>query len=80
MRIKFKKGLSPEAVASYFLNIVEGREKVIGSVNIYVQEYDEDMKPIKDDGSYIEVAPNQAGLRNYAEYSADLRRSKLKAI
>ena len=38
MRIKFNRGLSPEAIASLFLKIVEQRGLVVGAVNIYVQE------------------------------------------
>lgn len=80
MRIKFNKGLSPEAIASLFLNIVEQRGLVVGAVNIYVQEYDENMKPILNDEKYIEVSPTDAGVKGYEKYSADLRRSKLKVV
>jgi len=82
MRIKFKKGMTPEGVARMFLDIVEDRGFLIGSVNIYFQEYDENMKAVRfeDEHEYIEVAPNEHGKKQYSEYQADLRRSKLKAI
>lgn len=80
MRIKFKKGVPPEIVANTFLEIMRDRQNVIGTVNIYVQEYGEDMKMIKQDQDWIEVSPTDAGLREYGDYSADLRRNRLKAI
>jgi len=82
VRIKFKKGMTPEGVARMFLDIVEDRGFLIGSVNIYFQEYDENMKAVKfeDEHEFIEVAPNEYGKKQYTEYQADLRRSKLKAI
>ncbi len=74
--------MTPEGVARMFLDIVGERGFLIGSVNIYFQEYDENMKPVKfeDEHEFIEVSPTDAGLRQYADYSADLRRSRLKAI
>ncbi len=82
MRIKFKKGLSPEAIANMFLRIVEERDLVIGSVNIYIQEYGEDMKPIpyNQNDEYLEVTPSVSSKQKYEDYAADLRRSKLKVI
>lgn len=82
MRIKFKKGFTPEDVASIFLQIVGERNLAIGSVNIYFQEYDEDCKPVNFDNSveYLEVMPSQRSEQLYAEYVADLRRSRLKVI
>lgn len=82
MRIKFKKGLTPEAVASMFLRIVEERDLVIGSVNIYIQEYGEDMKPVPYNqcDEYLEVTPSTPSKQQYEDYAADIRRSKLRAI
>ena len=82
MRIKFKKGLTPEAIAATLLQIIEERDMVIGSVNVYIQEYGEDMKPIptQKDDNYLEVNPTVAGKRIYDNYVVESRRSKLKAI
>lgn len=80
MRIKFQKGLSPEVMASMFLEIIRDRGMLVGAVNIYVQEYDENMKPIFGDGDCLEVTPTDAGKKIYSEYAAGQRRSKLKAI
>ncbi len=81
MRIKFKKGMTPEMVAAVFLDVLRERGTVIGAVNIYIQEYGEDTKPIKDDGDeYLEYRPGKAGLRQYADYAADVRRGKMKAV
>ena len=52
---------------------------MIGAVNIYVQEYDEDLKQIEDTG-YYEIRPTEHGLNNYKEYEAYTRRSKLKIV
>jgi len=79
MRIKFKKGMTPEDIANMFVRIMNDRNALIGTVNIYVQEYDEKLKPIKDE-QYIEVKPTEYGMNRYNEYSADIRRSKLKVV
>lgn len=81
MRIQFKKGISPEAIADTFLDIVKKRGNVIGAVNIYIQEYDQDMQPIAFDNSqYIQVKPTPDGTDDYAEYCARMRRKSLKVI
>lgn len=80
MRIKFKKGLPPEAIAATFLDILKGRNAIIGAVNIYIQEYGDDMKVVPFSEECIEVSPTSEGLRRYTEYSANLRRSNLRAI
>jgi hypothetical protein len=82
MRIRFKKGMTPENVARVFLDIIGERGFVLGSVNIYFQEYDENMKLIKfeNDTEFLEVTPSEHSQKQYTEYQADLRRSKLKAV
>lgn len=79
MRIKFRKGMTPEDIANIFVRVMNDRNTVIGTVNVYVQEYDEDMKQVKDE-EYLEVKPTQYGQSRYDEYAADLRRSKLKVV
>lgn len=82
MRVKFKKGITPKDIADIFLRIIEDRGNVIGSVNIYFQEYDENMKSINFDDyiNYLEVTPSDISQQRYAEYQAGMRRSKLKAV
>jgi hypothetical protein len=80
VRLKFKKGFTPEAIASIFLQVIEERGNVIGAVNIYFQEYDANMKPIKQEEEYLEAHPGEDSVGMYSDYVADLRRSKLKAI
>ncbi len=82
MRIKFNKGLTPEAIAALLLQVIEERDMVIGSVNVYIQEYGEDMKaiPSRRDDEYIEINPTEKGKQRYDDYVVDMRRSKLKAI
>lgn len=80
MRIKFKKGMTPEDIANMFVKLVNDRNLLIGSVNIYIQEFDQDMQPIKYDEQYIEIKPTEYGMNRYKEYEADLRRSNLKVV
>jgi len=80
MRIKFKKGMTPEDIANMFTRLIYERNLLIGAVNIYIQEFDEDMKPIKYDEQYIEIKPTEYGMSRYKEYEADLRRSNLKVV
>jgi len=79
MRIKFKKGITPEDIADMFVRITNDRNALIGTVNIYVKEYDEKLKAVKDE-EYIEVKPTEYGKSRYNEYSSELRRSKLKVV
>lgn len=79
MRIKFKKGMTPEDVADMFVRIMDDRKYLIGTVNIYVQEFDEELKTVRDE-EYIEIRPTEYGQSRYDEYAADMRRSKIKAI
>lgn len=79
MRIKFNKGMTPEDIANTFTRIMNDRNALIGTVNIYVQEYNEDLKAVRDE-EYLEVKPTEYGMNRYKEYSADLRRSKLKVV
>lgn len=79
MRIKFKKGMTPQDIANMFVRLTNERNALIGTVNIYVQEFDEELKPVRDD-EYIEVKPTKYGMSRYEEYSTDLRRSKLRVV
>lgn len=80
MRIKFQKGMAPEDMTRYFLKILRDRNALIGTVNIYVQEYDDNLNTVKEDDGYYLVNPTASGKAKYDDYAADIRRSKLKAV
>ena len=79
MRIKFNKGMTPEDIAKMFVRVVNERNNIIGTVNIYFQEFDDNLKQVKDE-EYIEVRPTEYGLTRYNEYAAELRRDNLKVV
>jgi len=79
MRIKFNKGMTPDDIANMFARIMNDRNSLIGTVNIYVQEYGEDLKTVKGE-EYLEGKPTEYGQSRYDEYSSEVRRSKLKAV
>jgi hypothetical protein len=79
MRIKFNKGMTPDDIANMFVRLMNDRNALIGTVNIYVQEYNEELKAVRDE-EYMEVKPTKYGLMRYGEYSVGLRRSKLKVV
>lgn len=83
MRIKFNKGTTPEMAGWFFEKIVEERGNTIGSINIYWQEYDENMKMIKfdhDDNGYIEFVPGPTILAEHKEQEVEVRRSRMKIV
>lgn len=82
MRIKFEKGMTPEDIGFMFAQIAQEKEWVIGSVNVYVQLYDEQMRAIKSssDDDYLLVKPGDATRKIYDEEVAQIRRKRLKAI
>lgn len=83
MRIKFEKGMTPERVAEAFVKFVRENDLVIGAVNIYVQTYDEQMKPEKFNSGkdeYYVCKPNEKIIDEYAEDIAHIRRGRLKAV
>ena len=77
MRIKFNKGMTPDDIAQMFARVMNDRNTLIGTVNIYVQEYSEDLKAVRDE-EYLEVKPTDYGKTRYDEYAANLRRGNLK--
>lgn len=78
MRIKFKKGVPPDAIIGALQEYLQ--DKIIGSVTVYVQEYDDDMKPIKFDDKYIQFDATDLGKEQYGNYVADQRRKRMKAV
>jgi hypothetical protein len=81
MRIKFEKGMTPEAIANAFVKFVRENSLVIGAVNIYMQTYDDEMKSEKLNGDdYFICRPCESTKREYTEDVARLRRRRMKAI
>ena len=78
MRVKYKKGLPPELILAHLANYME--ENLIGTVNVYIQEYDENMKAIKDDSEYLILEPGEKALSKYKDYVARQRRKRIKAV
>ena len=75
MRMKFKKGITPEAIAETFVRFVYENNIEIGAVNMYIQTLDGEV-----DGEYFVCTPGEVSKNNYSEYAANIRRSKLKAV
>jgi hypothetical protein len=81
MRIKFKKGCTPKMITDSLLDFMDKCGCVVGSVNVYVQMYDEEMNPIKfDNNEYFVVTPAELTKESYSEYEASCRRSKMRAV
>ena len=78
MKIKFKKGVPPDAIVGALHEYLQ--DKIIGSVTVYVQEYGEDMKPIKFDDKFIQYDATELGKEEYDNYVADQRRKRMRAV
>ena len=79
MRIKFKKGFTPDAIGTIFEYLCDDNNIILGTVNIYVQEIGADGKGLLSN-DYIEIEPGEVSSSKYQEYVADLRRSKFKVV
>lgn len=79
MRIKFEKGITPEMMATEFLKLVNEHGKLVGSVNMYVQFFNENMKTDRD-GIMITCSPTDKESDYYSKYAAGKRRESLKAV
>jgi hypothetical protein len=81
MRIKFEKGMTPERIAQAFVDFTRTNGLVIGSVNIYIQTYDENMKVQKEDPEDFTICKPEAIVKEeYAEDVATIRRGRLRAV
>lgn len=78
MRIKFKKGITPEGI----LQILEAAfdAAIIGAVNVYIQRYDEHLKPIKPDNECLVVDLADPSDTRYNEYVAWQLRKRMKVV
>lgn len=81
MRIKFEKGMTPEKIADAFVNFIRDNDIVIGSVNIYLQTYDENMKAEKFSKDEILICePTEETKRQYEQELVETRRSRIKVV
>jgi len=83
VRLKFEKGMTPELIAKTFVNFIRDNNMVIGAVNVYIQTYDNEMKPEKfkrnDDEFYV-CKPSDTAKKMYQEDVVKMRRKRMKAI
>lgn len=82
MRIKFEKGFTPEAIAEIFCRYIYDNNIVIGSVNMYVQAYGDDMQAerFNEDDGYVVVKPVEKSKKEYSDYVASVYRGKFKKV
>jgi len=81
MKIKFKKGMTPEIMAQTFVKFIRQNNLVIGAVTMYIQTYDEEMKPVKfNEEDYFEAEPTEEMKKIYANDISEIRRSKMKVV
>ena len=66
-------------MATTFLKLINEHGKMIGSVNMYVQFYDENMKTEKDT-VVITCSATDKEKEFYSGYEADSRRKLLKVV
>lgn len=80
MRIKFKKGMTPERIAEAFARFIRENDIVVGSVNIYIQTLDENTGKYCNDEECLICCPGEESKREYTEYMASARRRKFKEV
>ena len=82
MKIKFEKGFTPEAIAKNFLNIIYDNNILIGSLIMYVQTFDDEMKPEKwgDEGVDYRFVPSESTKDEYARQVLKHRRDMIKIV
>jgi hypothetical protein len=81
MRIKFEKGMTPEKIAEVFVDFIRENDITIGSVNMYLQTYDENMKvePFNKN-EYLVCNPSEATKAQYDKELVNTRRKRMKAV
>ena len=82
MRIKFEKGMTPEAIGRAFVEFAKENNIVIGAVNMYVQTYDDEMsaEKFKKDEEIFICSPSETTKQRYSEDMATIRRKRMKAV
>lgn len=79
MKVKFEKGMTPEHLAAALLSFIKTQNLVIGSVSVYIQTYDDDMKGRNDGDSFI-CKPSESVKKEYDNYIVQSRRKRMKAV
>jgi hypothetical protein len=79
MKIKFEKGMTPEHLAAALLSFIKAQNLVIGSVSVYIQTYDDDMKGRNDGDSFV-CKPSDSVKKEYDNYVVQSRRKRMKAV
>ena len=79
MKVKFEKGMTPEHLAQALLSFIKAQNLIIGSVSVYIQTYDEDMKG-RNDGETFICKPSETVKKEYEEYLVNNRRRRMKAV
>jgi hypothetical protein len=81
MRIKFEKGMTPEKIAEVFVDFIRENDITIGSVNMYIQTYDESMKAEPfNRNEYLVCNPSEATKAQYDKEMVNARRKRMKAV
>jgi hypothetical protein len=80
MRIKFQKGMTPEDVTSVLLDYINENNLIVGSVNVFLQLFDEEGKAINDFKDPEMLVYSTSNTEKYADYVAKIRRRCIKAV
>lgn len=79
MKVKFEKGMTPEHLAAALLSFIKAQNLVIGSVSVYIQTYDDEMKGRNDGDSFV-CKPSESVKKEYDNYVVQSRRKRMKAV
>lgn len=82
MKIKFEKGSTPESIAENFLKIIYENNILIGSLTIYMQTFDDEMKPEKwrEETTEFTFVPSESTKDEYARQVLKHRRDMIKIV
>ena len=79
MRLKFEKGMTPEAIAKIFVQFMRENDVIIGTVNMYIQTYDDEMK-LQNTNDFFVCKPCDATKHDYEDDVVNERRRKIKVV
>lgn len=82
MRLKFEKGMTPEAMARMFVKFVRENDLIIGAVNMYIQTYNDEMVPEKFDNEedFFVCKPSDTARMEYENDVANIRRKRIRVV
>lgn len=80
MRIKFEKGMTPEAIASAFVGLIRQNDIIIGIVNMYVQTLENDGNEVGKNNDFFVCKPNDELKKKYDDDVANIRRNRIKVV